>query len=109
MIYDIIRNCEKYFKKDDKFYRAIKYAIEFDLTKPDGNYEVEGKNIIAKVQSYNTSPAEQRKFENHKLYVDIQIMRIGSERQDVVIDEALELFEPYQWIKRSMLTIRIRS
>lgn len=96
MIYDIIKNCEKYFKAEDKFYRAIKYATEFNLSKPDGNYKVEGENIIAKVQSYNTSPAEQRKFENHKLYVDIQIMRIGSERQDVVINEELEPLGPYQ-------------
>ena len=66
MIYDIIENCEKYFKKEDNFYRAIKYAIEFNLSEPDGNYEVEGEQIIAKVQSYHTSPAEQRKFENHK-------------------------------------------
>lgn len=51
---------------------------------------------MAKVQSYSTSPAEQRKFENHKLYVDIQIMRKCSERQDVVINEEREMLEPYQ-------------
>lgn len=95
MIYDIIENCEKYFNKDDKFYRAIRYATEFDLSKPDGNYELEGENVIAKVQSYKTSLAEQHIFENHKLYADIQIMRIGSERQDVVIGEELELMVPY--------------
>lgn len=95
MIYDLIGNSAKYFGKDDKFSRAIKYATEFDLSQPDGDYELEGENIIAKVQSYKTSPAEQRKFENHKLYVDIQIMRAGSERQDVVVGEELELLDPY--------------
>ena len=96
MICDILKNCKKYFGEEDMFYRAIKYAIEFDLSKPDGDYEVDGKNIIAKVQGYNTSPAEQRNFENHKLYADIQIMRQGSERQDVVINEELEPSGPYQ-------------
>jgi YhcH/YjgK/YiaL family protein len=96
MIYDTLKNSRKYFREEDLFYRAIKYAMEFDLTKPDGNYKVDGENIIAKVQGYFTSPAEQRNFENHKLYADIQIMRQGSERQDVVIDEELEPLGPYQ-------------
>jgi len=53
-------------------------------------------DIIARVQSYKTSPAEQRMFESHKLYADIQIMRQGSERQDVVIAEKLKPLNPYQ-------------
>lgn len=96
MIYDILGNAEKYFGKEDKFYRAIKYAVEFDLAQPDGNYEIEGKEIIARVQTYHTSPAEQRLFENHRRYADIQIMRQGSERQDVVIAESLEPQGAYQ-------------
>lgn len=95
MIYDIIDNAEKYFAKNDKFYRAIKYAVEFDLTQPNGSYEVDGQNIVAKVQGYSTSPAEQRTFESHKLYADIQIMREGSERQDVVVAENLEPLGAY--------------
>ena len=95
MIYDVIENAKKHFSEDDRFYRAIKYAVEFDLAQPDGNYELEGKEIVAKVQSYQTSPAEQRLFENHKLYADIQIMRQGSERQDVVVAENLNPIEAY--------------
>ena len=56
---------------------------------------MEGGGIIAKVQRYHTSPAEQRKFENHKLYADIQIMRQGSERQDVVVAENLDPIDGY--------------
>jgi YhcH/YjgK/YiaL family protein len=95
MIYDIIDNAGKCFKEEDKFFRAIRFAFEFDLSQPDGDYEVEGKDIIAKVQSYVTSPAENRTFENHKLYADVQIMREGSERQDVVIAEKLNPQGPY--------------
>ena len=95
MIYDMIDNTGKYFNEGDKFNRAIRYAVEFDLNKPDGDYEVDGKNIIARVQSYQTSPAEERKFEDHKLYADVQIMRQGSERQDVVVAEKLNPQGPY--------------
>jgi len=96
MIYDIIEQASRYFEKGNKFYWAIKYAVDFDLSQPDGDYEVEGMDIIAKVQSYKTLPAEHRTFESHKLYADIQIMRQGSERQDVVIAEKLKPLNPYQ-------------
>ncbi len=96
MIYDHIDNAGHYFDPEDKFFRAIQYAVEFELARPDGDYEVEGRGLIAKVQTYFTSPTEQRLFENHKLYADIQIMRCGSERQDVVISEKLEPLGPYQ-------------
>lgn len=96
MIYDIIEQASRYFEKRNKFYWAIKYAVDFDISQPDGDYEVKRMDIIAKVQSYKTSPAEQRTFESHRLYADIQIMRQGSERQDVVIAEKLEPLRPYQ-------------
>lgn len=96
MIYDRLPNLRKYFDEGDRFCRAIKYALAFDLAKPDGDYEVEGKHIFAKVRSYNTSPARERTFEEHKLYADIQIMHEGSERQDVVLAERLEPLGGYQ-------------
>jgi YhcH/YjgK/YiaL family protein len=99
MIYDVIENAEKYFHGKDKFYRAIKYAVEFDLCQPDGEYEVDGRAIFAKVQGYDTSPAEERKFESHERYADVQVLRQGSERQDVSLDKELEPLTPYDEVK----------
>ncbi len=95
MIYDTIENAEQYFDKNSNLYRAIQYAVQFDLSDPDGVYEVDGWEIFARVMSYDTSPAHERTFENHQLYADIQIMRRGSERQDVVIAEKPEPLGPY--------------
>jgi biofilm protein TabA len=95
MIYDTFENMGLYCKEGDKLYKAIKYAMEFDLSQPDGDYEVDGKDMIAKVQSYETSPAEQRKFESHVDYFDVQILREGCERQDVALAAELEPLTPY--------------
>ncbi len=99
MIYDTFDNIKMYCKEGDKLYKAIKYAMEFDLSKPDGDYEVDGKNMIAKVQSYDTSPPEQRKFEAHRQYYDVQVIREGCERQDVALGANLEPLAPFDTVK----------
>lgn len=91
MIYDKFENISLYCSEAGKLHKAIKYAMEFDLARPDGEYEVEGRNIFAKVQSYKTQEPEQRTFEAHRHYYDIQVMRIGSERQDVYLGNESEL------------------
>ncbi len=99
MIYDSLDNMLFYCSRGDKLHRALKYAIEFDLSQPDGDYEVEGKDMIAKVQSYNTSPAEERKFESHKEYYDVQVIRQGAERHDVSLETDLEPLAAFDTIK----------
>lgn len=95
MIYDLVENINLYCKKEDKLYRALRFAVEFDLTQPDGDYEVQGKEIFAKVQSYETAPPQERRFEAHRYYYDVQVLRQGQERQDVALAEQLEPFSEY--------------
>jgi YhcH/YjgK/YiaL family protein len=95
MIYDIFENLELYCKKGEPLYEAIAYARAFDLSKADGIYEVKGRDIYARVLSYETAPAHKRFFEAHKFYLDVQILLEGCERQDVVLAEELEPLEPY--------------
>lgn len=91
MLYDVFENVEFYCTKEDKLYKAIKYAFEFDLSQPDGEYVVQGRDIFAKVQSYTTQKPEDRTFEAHRDYFDVQVMRVGSERQDVYIGNETDL------------------
>ena len=95
MIYDTFENIHFYCQPGDKLFRALVFARDFDLSQPDGVYKVEGDEIFAKVQSYETSPAEQRKFESHENYFDIQVLREGCERQDVALAEKLEPLGAY--------------
>ncbi|XOV93452.1 MAG: YhcH/YjgK/YiaL family protein [Bacteroidota bacterium] len=45
---------------------------------PDGNYEL-GDGMIGMVQSYQTRPLEQSKFESHRVNVDLQYVMSGRE------------------------------
>lgn len=108
MIYDDFKNIGLYCKEGDRLYKALKYAMDFDLSQPDGEYEVEGKNIFAKVQSYSTQDAEQRKFEAHRNYYDIQVMRVGSERQDIYLGNESEL-EPLTKYDSGKDAIKLKS
>lgn len=91
MICDKFENISRYCQEGDLLYQAILYAMNFDLSHPDGEYEVQGRDIFAKVQSYVTQGAEQRTFEAHRVYFDVQVMRVGSERQDVYLGSESEL------------------
>lgn len=46
---------------------------------PDGRYPLGGDGAYAMVQSYDTVPAEQKKWESHRKYIDVQFMAHGAE------------------------------
>lgn len=96
MICDKFENIGLYCKKGDALYKAIVYARDFDCSLPDGVHEVEGRDIFAKVVSYETSPAEGLKFEFHKHYTDVQVILEGAERMDVSQEQYLEPLGAYQ-------------
>ncbi|MAX27661.1 MAG: YhcH/YjgK/YiaL family protein [Phycisphaeraceae bacterium] len=45
----------------------------------DDRYDLHGKDVFAIVQTYNTRPIDQRKWEAHKKYLDIQYIISGNE------------------------------
>ena len=85
MILDLVENCERYYGVHKKFREAfefIKKAIQDDL--PVGKYEIDGENVYASVQEYDTKAPSDGKFEGHREYIDIQYIIRGVERMDVV-------------------------
>lgn len=95
MICDTFENIGLYCKAGNALYKAIAYARDFDVSLPDGEYEVQGRDIFAKVMTYETEPADERKFEAHKEYTDIQVILSGKERMDVAIDKQLQAVGDY--------------
>jgi biofilm protein TabA len=85
MIYDVLDNAHFYFPPAGRLAKAIDYIKNFDLSQPDGRYEIDGKNMYAIVMSYQTKPAEQQKAETHIKYLDVQAVLSGRERMDVVL------------------------
>ena len=56
-----------------------------------GKYEIDGQNIYAMVQEYQTKPLAEKKFEIHKNYIDIQYIVSGKE---VMGNESLDKLTP---------------
>ena len=79
MIFDSLANCKQYYNLAN-----LKEGFEFlkntDLKNlPDGSYKIDGDRIFANVQSLKTKPKEDKKWEVHRKYIDIQYVIKGSE------------------------------
>jgi YhcH/YjgK/YiaL family protein len=85
MIYDSVENIENYSEHDNAIYRAVQFVRDFDLSQPDGKYEIDGDNIFAILQSVRTGEANEKVFEAHRDYMDVQMVLQGEERQDVAL------------------------
>ena len=85
MIIDTLKNCKCYYGVNERFEKSfdfIKKACEENLSV--GKYEIDGKNIYAMVQEYNSKAPEDAKFEAHKNYIDIQYIISGTEKMEAV-------------------------
>jgi biofilm protein TabA len=80
MILDTIANAKKYEVLHKSFKKAFDFIRESDLkTMEVGRYEIDGDNIFALVQGYTSKAVEEKQFEAHRDYIDIQYMISGSE------------------------------
>ena len=97
MIYDNVENIEVYCEQDDPIYKAVQYVLDLDLKLDDGKYEIEGDEIFALLQSVTTGPAQEKVFEAHQKFLDVQMVLDGCERQDVILlgDADIEVTQEY--------------
>ena len=97
MIYDTFQNMNLYCHQDEALYRAICYARDCAPSLPEGIYEVEGRDIFARVVTYETAPARCGMFEGHRDYIDVQVLLSGREQIDVALAAEANLipFEEY--------------
>ena len=81
MIYDRLSNCEQYFILGDKFKKAFDFLKNTDLKNlDDASYQIAGKEIYVNIQSLKTKPVEEKKWEVHRKYIDIQYVISGKEK-----------------------------
>lgn len=79
MIYDHISQQLRYRACQPGVGSGFDYLLSFDPATPDGKYSIDGNRVYAVVQSYNTMPAAQRKYEAHRKYIDLQYILSGEE------------------------------
>ena len=64
------------------FERALAFARRSDLLElENGTYPIDGEDIFAMLQEQALKPDEERKFELHRRYIDIQLLLEGREKQ----------------------------
>jgi biofilm protein TabA len=80
MIIDSLANAASYANLSPLFAAGFEYLRQFDPNTPDGKYEIDGKKLFASVQRYTTAPEDQKAWEAHRVYADIQYMVAGREK-----------------------------
>lgn len=80
MVLDNLENAVLYFGLNKHLQHALNYMVETDFGKlAPGKYYIDGENLVANINEYETKPASSCKLESHVKYIDIQLMLEGEE------------------------------
>jgi YhcH/YjgK/YiaL family protein len=80
MIIDKLTNSHLYSGLGERVNKAFDYLNNTDFSKTElGKYEIDGDNIFALVNEYNTKDEIEGKLEAHKKYIDVQFVAEGEE------------------------------
>ena len=85
MICDKLTNYENYKGINERVYRALEHAAHNDFSKSvAGRNDVDGDDIYYNfVKEGETVPLEKNTYEAHRVYVDIHVDVVGSEKVSV--------------------------
>lgn len=75
---------------------AFDYLLAFDPATAPGKYPIDGDRIYAMVQEYETGPAEEKVYEAHRRYLDLQYLVEGEEVIYHSALDRLQVTKPYQ-------------
>ena len=80
MIVDSLKNASMYYGLGERIAKGLKYLQTTDLDAiAPGRYELEGAQLFALVQQYDSKPREKGSWESHRRYIDIQYVHQGVE------------------------------
>jgi YhcH/YjgK/YiaL family protein len=95
MIYDSISNAPLYRGLGLRFAQAFDFLARFDADAPAGRVSLDGDDLYALVQSYQTAPASGKPFESHRIFADIQFVATGEEIIYTATLDRLTVTRPY--------------
>ena len=95
MIYDRFENLSLYYRPGMRLHQALVYARDVARSVADGRTDIDGERLYASVATYETGSREERRFEAHRKYIDVQVLLEGKESIDVSLDNDLPLLEAY--------------
>ena len=95
MIHDTLENAALYEGMHPAFPRAFAWLRAFDPALPEGSHEIDGPELVAIVQRYDTAPAAEKKWETHRVHGDIQFVASGTERIGHAPRRGMTVSRPY--------------
>ncbi len=97
MIFDRLKNASQYYVLGEKIKKGFDFLINTDLKSlPDGKYEIDGNEIFANVQTLKTKAKEDKKWEVHRKYIDIQYVIKGREKMGYgILEDFKTIVSPY--------------
>ena len=81
-------------RENHALYAALKFWRDQAATTPDGRHEL-GDGIFAMIKSFAPKPREERRYETHVQYADIQCVLEGDETIYVRPPEGLKVQEDF--------------
>jgi len=96
MIIDHIDNAHMYYGLGPRLEQALKYLAQTDLEAAAiERYDLDGDNLFALVQEYETKRREDGFWEAHRQYADVQYLVSGTEHMGVAPIADLEMDGEY--------------
>ena len=89
--------------------RAFEFLSSLTPDASEGKYVIDGEDIFAIVMSYETTAPEEKIFESHREYVDIQSVITGCERFECNFADELEIETPYDASKEAAFYKRTKA
>ena len=100
MICDTLQHAAVYHNLSPRLATALKFLASAGTAKLDlGKHAVDGENIFALVQEYQTATPAEKFWETHRRYIDIQYIVSGAERMGFAPAEQMRTVEPYDATK----------
>jgi biofilm protein TabA len=80
MIHDTLAQAARYHALHPRFAQAFAWCQDINnLQKSDGRYVIADEQLFVIVESGHTMPANRKRFESHRKYIDIQVNLKGPE------------------------------
>jgi len=95
MIIDTLANAALYHGLGARIKSALDWLQTFSADTADGRYPIDGDDVFALVQSYQTSPRAEKKLETHNGHIDVQFVARGAEMMEYVEASGLAPLHPY--------------
>ena len=79
MILDTLQTCSPYRELSPRIACGLDWLKHFSPDSPDGRVDIDGDDVFALIQSYDSMPASEKQYESHRTYADIQYVASGNE------------------------------